>query len=251
LLDTSKNNDSLLLSRLNVFLHNGRLPAHNEAVNTDSLDAAVKKYIESRGFHTTDGIGKTGRLYDLLVWKTEKDSTYIFRMGREKIKARVIMMDDFLTLGWEEYATMGKLHPGGWTTTTALYCVKSAYVLNSENFLISYLAHEGRHFSDYKLFPKLGSADLEYRAKLTELSLAKTTLYHLLAFYISNANGNSQNGHSVANYRVVSDLSKALFKTGFETSIDAWKKVSAERINAMSYQILQANTRELKHRAAK
>ncbi|HSC36776.1 MAG TPA: hypothetical protein VLD19_02855, partial [Chitinophagaceae bacterium] len=131
LLDTSKNNDSLLLSRLNVFLHNNRLPAHNEAVNTDSLGAAVKKHIESRGFHTTDGIGKTGRLYDLLVWKTEKDSTYIFRMGREKIKARVIMMDGFLTLGWEEYATMGKLYPGGWTTTTALYCVKSAYVLNS------------------------------------------------------------------------------------------------------------------------
>ena len=43
--------------------------------------------------------------------------------------------------------------------------------------MISYLAHESRHFEDYQLFPKLKSADLEYRAKLTELSMANETLY--------------------------------------------------------------------------
>lgn len=94
-------------------------------------------------------------------------------------------MDEFVTLGWTEFATMDKYHPGGWATDDALNCVKKAYDVSSETFLISYLAHEGRHCSDYKHFPKLrNSADLEYRAKLTELSMADSTLLQLIVFLL-------------------------------------------------------------------
>ena len=85
-------------------------------------------------------------------------------------------MEDFATLGWMEYATLGAHHPGGWTEEEGIYCVKKAYDVNSENFKISYLTHEARHFADKKLWPDLKSADLEYRAKLTELNLAQDTL---------------------------------------------------------------------------
>ena len=154
-------------------------------------------------------------------------------------------MDDFITLGWEEYATLGRYYPGGWTTTKELYCVKSAYDLKSEKFLISYLAHESRHFADYKLFPKLTSADLEYRAKLTELSLANSSLYQLLDFFIGNANARSENGHSLADYCVIRDLSKSLLNTGFEKDIGKWKQLSPDVINKGAAEILQANTKTL------
>jgi hypothetical protein len=159
-------------------------------------------------------------------------------------------MDDFITVGWEEYATLGIAYPGGWSTREALFCVRKAYDLKSEDFLISYLCHEGRHFMDYKLFPRLTSADLEYRAKLTELSLLKEELIETIELFINNANYESENGHSVANYCVIRDLSKALFKVDFEKDINKWKEVNAGKINKTAYDVLEANTLALKKQGA-
>jgi len=101
-----------------------------------------------------------------LPGKTKKIPFSKFNLLDEELKVKVVLMTDFATLGWEEYATLGTYYPGGWATDDALYCVKDAYDLNSETFLVSYLAHESRHFSDYKLFDKkLSGAELEYRAK--------------------------------------------------------------------------------------
>ena len=247
LLDTQRNDDTTFTEKLVQFLKASYGPARALTADPDSIDLYEKGYLGTFGFHTT-GFGKTGKFFDLLVWRKEEDTTYNFMMGTEKISAHVVFMDDFITLGWEEFATLEKYYPGGWATSDALYCVKKAYDLNSEQFLISYLAHESRHFADYKLFPGLQSADLEYRAKLTELSLAKTSLYETIEFFISNANKDSDNGHSVADYRAIRDLSKKLFKKEFEKNILAWKKLDPARIHSAAAEILQANTTVLRSR---
>jgi hypothetical protein len=250
LLEPSKNFDSLFAKNLNIFLSKTMLDKNTPVITNDSLDYQFNKYIKTQKLFATNGIGKTGKLYDLLVWKTQKDTTYNFNIGNEKISANVIFMTDFITLGWEEYATLGTYYPGGWTTKKALFCVKSAYDLNSESFLISYLAHEGRHFKDYILFPKLkNSADLEYRAKLTELSLAKKTLFELIEFFINNANINSDNGHQVADFCVIRDISKFFFKTDFEKDISKWKSLKPEQINKVAYKVLKENTKQLMKKA--
>ena len=243
-LNPKQNHDSDLTKTVTKFLRNGFGPAHDLSADPDSIDKYQKLYIEHLGFHTS-GFGKTGKFFDLLVWKTQKDTIYSFVQGGERTSAHVVFMDDFITLGWEEFATLGRLYPGGWTTPKELYCVRSAYDLKSEQFLVSYLAHESRHFADYSLFPKLQSADLEYRAKLTELSLAKSSLYQLIEFFTANANGRSENGHSVANYCVIRDLSKRLFDTEFEEDISKWKQKSPEVINKAAAETLQANTKAL------
>ncbi|MFZ1685507.1 MAG: hypothetical protein WAU88_15425, partial [Candidatus Zixiibacteriota bacterium] len=133
----------------------------------------------------------------------------------------------------------------GWATHDALYCVRSAYDLTSEAFLVSYLAHESRHFADYKLFPKLQSADLEYRAKLTELSMADTILFQTIDFFIQNGNYDSENGHSIANFCVIRDLSEMLFQVECERDLDKWKALPIATIHASATAALQANTREL------
>lgn len=244
LLNTEKNYDTILITQLKDFLSTTYLPARNMLLNEDSIAIYLEKYIHSKGLYTT-GFGKTGKLFDLLVWKTERDTIYSFTIHKEEISSRVFMMDNFITLGWEEYATLEKYYPGGWAKTDALYCVQKAYDLSSENFLISYLAHEGRHFADYKIFPKLSSPDLEYRAKLTELSMAQKTLYELIKFFINNANYDSDNGHSIANYCVIKDLSKALFKVEFENDMSKWKAIGIKKINKTAYKILQSNTKAL------
>lgn len=250
LLNPSDSLDPVLENNLNRFLSRDLLQSDSAVIAPDSLDKWLSQYIQNHHVYSTNGLGKTGGLYDLLVWKTQKDTIYEFRVHREKISAKVVLMYDFVTLGWAEYVTLGKYYPGGWATDEALYCVASTYDLNSEDFLISYLAHEGRHFKDYQLFPKLkNSADLEYRAKLTELSMAETTLYDLLEFFINNANYDSDNGHRVANYCAIRDLSMELFKVPFEKDLNKWKELNPKRINKAAYKVLKKNTRILKKNA--
>ncbi len=80
-------------------------------------------------------------------------------------------------------------------------------------------------------FKLKSSADLEYRAKLTELSLANQSLYQLIEFFIMNANYDSENGHSVANYCAIRDVSKAVFGREFEKDMQQWKSIPVSRIN--------------------
>lgn len=243
-LHPEKTNDSLLGINLASFLSKRLNVPEGRILNEDSLNASLVKYIRSKDLYTT-GLGKTGNFMDLLVWKTQYDTLYKFSIHEDTVSVKVVFMDGFVTLGWEEYATLGVSYPGGWADSSGLYCVKSAYNLQSENFLVSYLAHEGRHYNDYKLFPLLSGADLEYRAKLTELSLAKSTVYDLLKFFINNANYESDNSHSVANYCVIRDLSEKIFGNGFEKDIEKWKNVDADSLNETSYRLLLLNTQEL------
>lgn len=210
----------------------------------NEIDLALKNYINSKALNTS-GFGKTGKYYDLLVWKSQTDTSYSFNINDEVINCKVVFMEEFVTLGWEEYATIGKYYPGGWATKESLFCVKSAYDLNSENFLISYLAHEGRHFEDYKLFPKLSGADLEYRAKLTELSMLSETLFKVLEHFILSSNYESDNAHSIANYCVIRDLSLEFYGIDFEKNIERWKSLSANEINVKAYSLLKKNTDDL------
>jgi hypothetical protein len=191
-------------------------------------------------------VGRTGNLFDIFIWKVQKDTIYNTSINSKNNQAHVIFLENIVTMGWEEYASLGKYYPAGWATEEALFCVRSAYDLKSEDFLISYIAHESRHFEDYKLFPKLKSSkDLEYRAKLVELSLAKSTLYELLEWFSNNAVKDSESGHPFANYCVIRDLSKALFNKEFEKDINAWRKLSLKTINNAASKQLEVNTKAL------
>lgn len=247
-LNKEKKTDTLILKNVSNFLKANLQSAKNLTLNEDSINVYQKKYIDDLGYHTT-GFGKTGALYDLLVWKTEKDTVYKLNYDGKETAVKVYFMDDFVTLGWAEYATLGRYYPAGWATKESLFCVKKSYDLKSETFRVSYMGHEGRHFADYKLFPKLkgvGSADLEYRGKLTEIALySKDGLYKRLEFFINNGNYDSENGHSIAAYCVIRDLSKALFNTNYERNLDKWKAIPANKINEAAAKILAENTKAL------
>jgi hypothetical protein len=242
----------MLRENLSAFLRRNYKPAKNLEVSDsdEKFDKHLVNYIKSKGLHTT-GFGQTGRFYDLLVWKKETDTVYKFTLHGQMIRTPVVFMEDFVTLGWEEYATMDKAFPGGWAKPTALYCVKKSYDLSSESFLISYLAHEGRHFEDYRLFPKLATTDLEYRAKLTELSLLEKTLFDTLSFFIANADYKTEDGHKRADYYVVSALSKKLFNSEFESDIARWKTLKPGTIHIASAALFSENTAALQKQGKK
>jgi hypothetical protein len=195
-------------------------------------------------------VGKTAGIYDLLLWAKDDHADYNVTLPEGNVTVKVVFMNDVVTMGWEDYATLGKYYPGGWATDKELYCVGTAYDTTSENFKVSYLQHEGQHFADYKVFPKLTGPDLEYRAKLVELTYAKESLYGLINFFIRNSKLDRNNPHAFGNYCVIRDISGKLFEGKTESDIEKWKTVPAEEINKIAKELLLTNTKLMKEAGA-
>jgi len=219
-----------------------------ENMPRDTIAANLQKYLTEsvidRGYFT-NVLSHTGGFLDLFLWQKQQDSIFTVQLPESEIDVHVVLMDDFLSIGWTEYATLGKYHAGGWANPRALYCVKKSYDLSGEAFRVSYLTHEAQHFSDYKNFPLLEQADLEYRAKLAELHAAEETSMSLLKIFIQNAKHDRSYAHPFANYHVIRDLSREIFNEEFIDDPEKWKNLAVERIQQASYDLLTRHTRAL------
>ena len=88
-------------------------------------------------------------------------------------------------------------------------CVRSAWDLGSEAFLISLLKHEAQHVQDLCLDPNMPSEDLEYRAKLVELIYSQKR--DLLPRFLEKADcKETVNGHGAAACKIVRGISELL-----------------------------------------
>ena len=179
------------------------IPAMAGAKDPRSLDS-VSDYavtaIEKEGLHALTG--KTQPLYELMIWKSQETKVYDVQLPENPVKVKVVFLDQFASPGWAGWASCGVSQTGGWAKPDALYAVKSSYELDSESFRVSYLAHEGQHFSDYAKYPKLEQPELEYRAKLTEIAESDATTAELLANFAGGGGDSRSAPHAFANRQV-------------------------------------------------
>lgn len=219
-----------------------------EIVTLDLVENNLYKYsnafLKEKGYFS-NAFGKTGHLYDLFLWKKEKIENYSIELIEESVNVKVHLMDDFISTGWSYYTTFGRSYASGWANREALFCVVSAYNMESENFKISYLTHEGQHFSDYKKYPSLMQKDLEYRAKLVELAKSNTTTIHIINKFITNASNQPENAHAFANYCVIRDLSKLVFNKSYITKKSDWISIDSQIIKEKSKMLFYDNTKKL------
>ena len=209
----------------------------------DDFPKFLSDFLQSRGVYSA--VGRTGQLFDLLLHTRETESHYNVTTPEDTVTVKVVFMENTISNGWEEYATFGRYFPGGWATDDALYCVRETYDTASENFTISYLKHEGKHFADYKRFPKLTGTDLEYRAKLVELSYARKSLYDLIAIFMRNSLSDRNNPHAFANHCVMRDLARQCQFDDKAGNLEVWKKAPISMINASATSLLRQNTSAL------
>jgi hypothetical protein len=158
------------------------------------------------------------------------------------VNVPVIFIDTPITLGWEGYATFDHYYPGGWTSADSLYCITKGYDITSEKFRVSYLTHEAQHLIDSKIYSGYSRWIAEYRAKLAELSVAEKTVYTLINFFIKDSKNDSHLTHPYGEYRVISDLSKEIFKENFVIDSKRWETISFQDINNASKKLLKQNT---------
>ena len=230
-------NQTWLLGELNA-----RVEAEGgkAATSLDALEPTLQMMVRDRGYHVL--LGQTLPLRELMLWKTESERNYEVALPEGIQPVKVVFMDDFASLGWAGFATCDRHHSGGWTKPAALYAVRSAYDLESEDFKVSYLTHEAQHFADNRRFPKLQrQEELEYRAKLAELAMGSNTVHDLLASFAGNVSEDPAVPHSYANGRVVHDLGARLFPG----AAPVWGDATVARINAAAAELLRENTAKL------
>jgi len=210
----------------------------------ENLSDYLMDLITQKGFYS-NAMGKTQGIYDLFLWASTNKQIYDIKLPEKNIKVQVDFMENFVSNGWADYATFGRYYASGWATQDALYCVKKAYDISSESFDVSYLKHEAQHFADYKTFPLLEQTDLEYRAKLTELSTAQETIYKLISVFIKRSEKNKELAHPFAQYCIICDLSKRIFNKEFVSDMNKWEKVPYQKINKVSIELIKQNTADL------
>ncbi len=184
-------------------------------------------------------------LRDLFLWTGEENTRYTVRLTDRSQAVRVTFMTGILSLGWKEFATLGLVSTTGWVEGTRLYCVEEAYDRDTENFRISYLKHESRHLADFERFPGLPSAELEYRAKLTELAFASTSLPGLLDDFTVKSSPSPESPHTFANYRVTRDMYRSMHDAPLPVSGDPWQGVDISTVNKTARILLRQNTESL------
>lgn len=245
--ELKKNIDSLL-RRNNYLADHDYTKDVSTQQNLEDITQHLKNFLSKKDYYSATG--RTAGLFDLFVWETEIPTEYNVDLPETEVTTIVIFLEDVVTMGWEEYASFGKVYPGGWATKELLYAVGKAYDTSSENFKVSYLKHESQHFADYKKYPVLSGADLEYRAKLAELIYAEETLYKLISSFVRNADSNGRNPHAFGGYAVIRDLSKRLFGEDFVVEIEQWELVPPEVIKEESENLLKAHSKGLKEAGA-
>ena len=217
--------DSLLRDEMRYYLKKHIHPEPTMKEINRNYYQMFQDFFKSKNMHAI-ALGKTGHLFDLYLWKEEEEKQYDIDLPEgQSVSVPIVFMRDFISNGWSHYTTFGHSFSGGWATRDKLFCVEESYgSKDDEEFLVSYISHEGQHFADYKIFPKLKQTDLEFRAKLTELALSKTSTYDILKKFIRNAKEDKSYAHAFANYTVIDMFSKELLNTDFESNIDLWKK---------------------------
>ena len=184
-----------------------KLLGHSLANDAD-FDAAedqIKAEALKRGLHIL--LGRTQPLRELMIWKKLMVEQRQVNLPEGPQSVRVAYLDDFFLRGWGYYATCKRRSAGGWATDEGLFAVVPAYKsLADETFSVRFLAHETQHFADKKAFPNLESWELEYRAKLVELSLAESSQDSTLQLICENRTESKTSPHGYADFRVVDDV---------------------------------------------
>jgi len=213
-------------------------PASGIEAQTEEAVHTAEKY----GLHALGGV--TAPLHEFMLWRQQTTQRETIALVDGTVDIQVTLLDGFVSLGWAAWGTCERSHTGGWATSDGIMVVAPAWKLDSEDYLVSLQAHEAQHFSDYRIYPKLASPDLEYRAKLVELALANQTQRALLEQFTAGAKRDRTLPHSFANYWVVEHLRMRLKTTSWDAVTTAAVRNAATAALAAHSAALDARGRD-------
>jgi hypothetical protein len=181
----------------------------NVAAGFEAVEQELQRQLSARSYHVL--LGQTGLLREFMLWRQQSSLTYQVHLPEGEHQTRVEVLDGFVSRGWTDYATCRLRGTGGWAKDGVLFAVRPRYAsLDNEEFQVTFLGHETQHAVDLREFPDLEPWQLEYRAKLVELALARETRAQVLGKFSEDQGDDRASPHSYANRRVLLDLRRAL-----------------------------------------
>ena len=214
------------------------LEERSGADDWDAVETRLTEQLRARNFHAL--VGRTPPLRELMLWRKQDSKLYDVALPEGSHRVRVELLDDFVSRGWSYYARCGRGSSGGWATEDRLFAVMPWFKsdLESDAFRASLLGHETQHFADMTRFADLESWVLEYRAKFTELWMAKETLPKLLAKFAGSQSDDKNSPHTYANKRVLSTLRGRLEAQNISASQPDLSDVPPDALRAVARELL-------------
>lgn len=249
-----------VLSVFRSYWKNALLSPENRAMaEADLLDALRSELGVTGGWAETEAVlkerlaaegtfalfGQTGPLRELMMWTRQSSKTETVMLPEQAFQVRVIYLDGFISLGWTDWATCSRRGAGGWATQKALFAVVPRYKsLDSEEFRVTFLGHEAQHFADLAQFEDLKPWELEYRAKLVELSQVSATRVRVMQKFTEDRSTDPSIPHAYANGQVLGELTRRLGLSDTE----ALRDVGLEDLHRVAIEALASDTaRRRKH----
>jgi len=98
---------------------------------------------------------------------------------------------------------------------------------------------------DFREFPGMTEAHMEYRAKLTELAFAGNRVSGLLRQFANNGVADSPSPHAAANFQVSHDIYREIFGQEVPQHPDPWQFLGPDRVGPAAIRLLQQDTQSL------
>lgn len=212
-----------------------------------SIEKEVEKRIQKEGFEFLGG--RTSGFWGPYIWASSNQVTYDVSLPFGNEAYTIVLMDGFVSRSWLDFISFGKVGTGGWSGKDGLlYCVGTAYDLESQNFKISFLKHEAQHHFDERTFLDLSGEALEYRAKLVELIYWQDEKI-LKMIHLEADDSKCHNAHSVASHRIISDLSRRLFDKTYVDDLSLFLN-ELEKVKMIAGELLVEDNKRLTERNA-
>lgn len=189
--------------------------------------------------------GVTAPWRDLYIWNGQHSGDFQVELTDGVQQVTVTFIEQPLVQGWQHYASLDLLGTSGWATTQGLFCLCWSYELDSAAFQVNWMKHETRHSVDLKEFPGIPEAQLEYRAKLTELAFSGPEVSALLRQFSNSGEADSIPAHAAANYRVTRDVYRQIFQMDLPANLDPWQQLGPDRVAPAARILLQQDSQRL------
>ena len=203
----------------------------------DEFEKAFQAFFTERGLYANFGV--TAPFPTLYLWENQTKHEIDVELPEASVQMNVYEMDGIITRGWYDYLTFGVIGAGGWVSDDGCYYFAEKYDVESEDFKISLLKHEGQHFYDLEQHPDMPSHELEYRAKLVELIYLQEQ--GVFRSFLANMSDDVRNPHGHANQRIVAELSQLIFGEELVQEQERWSAAYGQ-VAKLARQLLEADS---------
>ncbi len=193
-------------------------------LSIDELEKILEETIDKEKYIFIPG--KVNGYYGPYIFKIFSSKDYKIDLINENITLRIYFISDFLSKGWIDYLSFGKLKLNYMLGEENNIFISLAFLKNNPQNIEkpkykSTLYYLAEYITTIKRYKFIDVKDVEYRSKLVEIIKYKSILK--FKEVLNLASKNEYNELKYACFVIVNKLSLIILNKEFESDYEAWK----------------------------